>query len=526
MTDHFCAPQRCREEEKPTRGKRSRVIAGAGDTPAAVDHPLHEDPYDEIEGNGTLLPARVLDSVIKIFCMHTEPNFSLPWQRKRQASSTSSGFAIPGRRILTNAHCIEYHTQVKVKRRGSDSKYVARVLAIGHECDTALLTVDDDEFWEGIEPVAFAEAGGGLPRLQDTVTVAGYPIGGDTMSVTSGVVSRIEVTSYVHGMSELLGVQIDAAINSGNSGGPAFNRQGECVGIAFQSLKDADTENLGYIIPVPVVRHFIQDYERNGKYTGFPILGIQWQKLENPDLRKSLGVSDKQGGVLVRQVDPTSTLAPHVKNGDILLSYDGTPIGQDGSVVFRSGERISFSYLVSQRYIGETAKLEVLSGGEVKRVSAKMAIPARLVPQHISDKLPSYFILAGLVFTRVTVPYLRSEYGKDYDYDAPVKLLDQMMHAVAEKADQQVVVLSQVLAHEINVGYEDIANTQVRKVNGEKVDNLAHLVDLVDGCKDKYLRLDLEYNQVVVLEAKAARKATEEILAMHGVPTDRSTDLE
>ena len=54
------------------------------------------------------------------------------------------------------------------------------------------------------------------------------------MSVTSGVVSRIEVTSYVHGAAELLGIQIDAAINSGNSGGPAFNNQGECVGIAFQ----------------------------------------------------------------------------------------------------------------------------------------------------------------------------------------------------------------------------------------------------------------------------------------------------
>ena len=61
-----------------------------------------------------------------------------------------------------------------------------------------------------------------------------YPIGGDSQSVTSGVVSRIEVTSYVHGSSELLGMQIDAAINSGNSGGPAFNGAGECVGIAFQ----------------------------------------------------------------------------------------------------------------------------------------------------------------------------------------------------------------------------------------------------------------------------------------------------
>lgn len=66
-----------------------------------------------------------------------------------------------------------------------------------------MLTVAQDEFWDGVSPVEF----GSLPRLQDAVTVVGYPIGGDTISVTSGVVSRIEVTSYVHGATELLGVQ-------------------------------------------------------------------------------------------------------------------------------------------------------------------------------------------------------------------------------------------------------------------------------------------------------------------------------
>ena len=108
------------------------------------------------------------------------------------------------------------------------------------ECDVALLTVDADAFWAGLRPLEF----GGLPRLQDAVAVVGYPIGGDTISVTSGVVSRIEVLSYAHGSTELLGIQIDAAINSGNSGGPVFNSRGECVGIAFQSLT-GDAENIG-----------------------------------------------------------------------------------------------------------------------------------------------------------------------------------------------------------------------------------------------------------------------------------------
>ncbi|KAF8390370.1 hypothetical protein HHK36_024895 [Tetracentron sinense] len=271
--------------------------------------------------------ALSMDAVVKVFCVHTEPNFSLPWQRKRQYSSSSSGFIIGERRVLTNAHSVEHYTQVKLKKRGYDTKYLATVLAIGTECDIALLTVNDDEFWEGVLPVEF----GDLPALQDAVTVVGYPIGGDTISVTSGVVSRMEILSYVHGSTELLGLQIDAAINSGNSGGPAFNDKGNCVGIAFQSLKHEDAENIGYVIPTPVIMHFIHDYKKNGAYTGFPILGVEWQKMENPDLRLAMGMTPDQKGVRVRRIEPTAPESQFLRSSDIILGFDGVDIANDGT---------------------------------------------------------------------------------------------------------------------------------------------------------------------------------------------------
>lgn len=83
-----------------------------------------------------VVPA--MEAVVKVFCVHTEPNLSLPWQRKRQYSSSSSGFVIGGRRVLTNAHSVEHHTQVKLKKRGSETKYLATVLAIGTECDIGM----------------------------------------------------------------------------------------------------------------------------------------------------------------------------------------------------------------------------------------------------------------------------------------------------------------------------------------------------------------------------------------------------
>merc|ERR1712194_430376 len=98
-----------------------------------------------------------------------------------------------------------------------------------------------------------------VPHLEDDVLCVGFPLGGDTISVTSGVISRIEVTTYTQASHELLGIQIDAAINSGNSGGPAFNARGECVGVAFQSMGAEEAENIGYVIPTVVVMHFLND---------------------------------------------------------------------------------------------------------------------------------------------------------------------------------------------------------------------------------------------------------------------------
>lgn len=159
----------------------------------------------------------VLNCVLKIFCTHCEPNYELPWAMTPQRTSTSSAFVIHGRRILTNAHSVEHHTSIKIKKRDSDKKYTASVVAIGNECDIALLKVDDDSFWNQFEEETHDRVPyltpGPLPQLQDPVLVVGYPSPGNQISVTAGVSSRVEMQHYVHGQGELLTVQIDAAVS-------------------------------------------------------------------------------------------------------------------------------------------------------------------------------------------------------------------------------------------------------------------------------------------------------------------------
>jgi S1-C subfamily serine protease len=106
--------------------------------------------------------ASFLNAVVKVYCTHTAPDYSLPWQKQRQFTSTGSAFMIGDGKLLTNAHCVEHDTQVKVKRRGDDRKYVAKVLVRGVDCDIALLSVESEDFWKGAEPLRL----GHLPRLQ------------------------------------------------------------------------------------------------------------------------------------------------------------------------------------------------------------------------------------------------------------------------------------------------------------------------------------------------------------------------
>ncbi|KAJ6690059.1 hypothetical protein OIU85_006350 [Salix viminalis] len=484
-------------------------------TPAANNHleeasqPNLSDAYSAIE--------LALDSVVKIFTVSSSPNYFLPWQNKSQRETMGSGFVIHGKKILTNAHVVADHTFVLVRKHGSPTKYRAEVQAVGHECDLAILVVENEEFWKGMN---FLELGD-IPFLQEAVAVVGYPQGGDNISVTKGVVSRVEPTQYVHGASQLMAIQIDAAINPGNSGGPAIMGT-KVAGVAFQNLSGA--ENIGYIIPVPVIKHFINGVEESGKYVGFCSMGLSCQPTENVQLRKHFGMCPEMTGVLVSKINPLSDAHRVLKKDDIILAFDGVPIANDGTVPFRNRERITFDHLVSMKKPNETASVRLLRGGEEHEFCITLRPLQPLVPVHQFDKLPSYYIFAGLVFVPLTQPYLH-EYGEEWYNTSPRRLCERALRDQPKKAAQQLIILSQVLMDDINAGYERLAELQVKKVNGIEIDNLKHLCQLVGNCSSESLRFDLDEDRVIALNYQSAKVATSRILKRHRIPSAMSSDL-
>lgn len=277
--------------------------------------------------------------VVKFFVARARTSYKMPWQRKAPENCTGSGFLLDGKRIVTNCHVVQDNTSILVRRHGSARKYPARVLCMGWQCDLALLTVDDERFWEKHKAVPL----GDVPQLRDAVSCVGYPTGGDNLSITCGVVSRVDVNYNAHCHTALLTVQIDAAINSGNSGGPVFsmdNREPTIVGVAFSHRTSA--QNIGYIVPVPVLRHFLEDFEKNGSESlGFcSDVGFNVQYLENRALRSYHGMDDERSGVVVKNPAFLSPFYGHLLEGDVLLEIDGESIGDDGTITFRRDERI------------------------------------------------------------------------------------------------------------------------------------------------------------------------------------------
>ncbi|MBW2542369.1 MAG: trypsin-like peptidase domain-containing protein [Deltaproteobacteria bacterium] len=459
-------------------------------------------------------------SVVKVMTVSDSPDYEQPWQTLGAAPSTGSGAIIEtpqGLHVLTNAHVVEDATFIEVRREGHERSVVAEVVGYGETCDLALLCVEEQDFFEGAKPIPIGE----LPALGDSVNVLGFPIGGEQLSVTEGVVSRIELTLYVQNERNLLSLQIDAAINAGNSGGPV-TANGKLVGVAFQALEEA--ENIGYVICAPVVEHFLRDVE-SPPYNGFPDLGITVQDLESSAHRKYLGLPRTRRGILVNQVHHGGSCANVLEPGDVLLKVDGHSIATDGSVQIDGGVRIGFPYAASMRYVGEEIPLEIYRDGErsTQRVTLQRYRP--LVPGRPRSGRPSWFVYAGLLFVPLTRAWLET-WGEAWRSRAPATLVSLYDHGIRTSQRQEVVILQKVLADKSNRGYHDVESVQIAKAQGKRVRRLTDLVRILDATEGEFVVLETANALRIVLDRKLAVERAEAILRRYGVPADRSPDLQ
>jgi S1-C subfamily serine protease len=465
----------------------------------------------------------VKSAMVKIYTVYNRPNYHEPWQMHGQLSYHGSGCIIEGNRILTNAHVVSDQTFIQVRRAGKAKKFTAILERVAHECDLAILKVEDEAFFSGAVPLAI----GDLPNLRDRVAVYGFPEGGDKLSITEGVVSRVEHGKYAHSSAYLLTCQVDASINSGNSGGPVI-KDNRIVGVAFQGLAAGEYENIGYMVPAPTIKRFLNDIQ-DGRYDGTPDLGISMQKLENPDMRRMYHLAPEDTGILVNRIYPDSPAQGLLETGDVILSIDGERVGSDGTIEFRPGERTFFGYLMQNKHIGDTVDLKIQRGQSIRLVKIKLSQTIdyeRLVPHELYDTAPTYYIVGGLVFSPLSLNYLM-EYGGGVDWylAAPEQLLNYYNNGEPTEDRRQVIVLVKVLPGEINIGYHGFEDWVIDTVNGKKLSDMQDLVAAIENNRGAYHVITNTLGFQIVLDRRKTNMEGPEILQRYKIRADRSEDL-
>ena len=448
-------------------------------------------------------------SLVRITATEVAPDYRAPWNAGMLGRGVGAGFVIEGNRIMTNAHVVSNSRYLTVERDGDPNKYAAKVLFVAHDCDLALITVDSPNFYKNMLSLKF----GGIPELESTVSAYGYPIGGERMSVTTGIVSRIDFQLYTHSsIDQHLAIQISAQINPGNSGGPVMQNT-KVVGVAFQGYSGDVAQGVAYMVPTPVISRFLKDVS-DGRYDGYVDLGITYGKLQNPAQRKFLGLKDDGRGVLVETVVAAGPCAKLLRPGDVLFSIDNHPIASDGNVELE-GEHVEMPEVVERKFKHDNVKFEIWRDKQSTSGSVQLdTVPPYLMQSHRYDVRPRYIVYGGLLFQPLSLDLLEAYQPTDlrlrHFFDFYV--IDQLY---IEHPD--VIVLTNILPDPINSYLAPYRGGIVDQINGKKIRTLDELSQTFAEPADRFVIDMIGDGPPLVLDPKQVEAARERIRQRYNV---------
>lgn len=466
--------------------------------------------------------AQLESAVVKIFTTARQPDVFRPWSRAAPTEMTGSGVVIAGQRILTNAHVVNYASTVEVQAREGGDRLAARVVAIARGIDLAVLELEDPAFFASHPPPARASL---LPEVKDAVLAYGYPVGGNSLSITKGIVSRIEYVPYNYPASGLR-IQIDAAINPGNSGGPVFAGD-KMIGLAFAGANNA--QNIGYIIPNEEVELFLKDIA-DGRYDGKPVMFDDLQTLENAALRSYLKVDKSVRGMVVQR--PASTQADYpLKEWDIITHIGDIAIDNQGMVKLTDNLNVRFHYRIQQVAKDGKLPLTVVRNGQVMKINLPVVATQPRLINALNGQYPSYFVYGPMVFSRATWEF-RSFFNNNtgmlngFAFNAQPLLTRVGDEPTADREDL-VVVSAPFFPNRLVQGYDNRFGAVVLSVNQIPIRSLRHLVQVLRDLKDELvlIKFDQRAGESIVLPRQKVLDSTEGILSENGIRYQASSDL-
>jgi S1-C subfamily serine protease len=460
--------------------------------------------------------VEISKSLVRIEATSQEPNYKTPWSPGDVTSGVGAGFVVDGKRIMTNAHVVSNARFLTVSKEGDPNPYLAQVLHIAHDCDLALLSVENPDFFNGTAPLEF----GGIPQIESVVSAYGYPVGGTRLSVTRGIVSRIDFQPYSHsGMDSHLAIQIDAAINPGNSGGPVMQNS-KVVGVAFQGYSGDVAQNVGYMIPTPVIHRFLKDVE-DGRYDHYVDLALTYRNLFNPAARSALGLEDENTGVQICSVYSSGASDGIVKPGDVILKIDGHTVSSDGTIPLED-EAVPLEEVVERKFKGDKVHLDILRDGKPMTLTVPLREPWPFKLQsNLYDEKPRYFVAGGLVFQPVDQNFMEAHDPSDQRLNY---LFDFFIADGLHATRPEIVVLSNILPDPVNAYADEFRYSVVDEVNGRRIKRIEDIAAAFEEKADYYVIKFAGGGRPIVLERKAIEEARSRISGRYALTAEKNLE--
>lgn len=314
------------------------------------------------------------------------------YSEKSILRDAGTGMIISGNRILTNAHVVSNSSYLKVKHFNSSKFYKAEVQYLGFDCDLAILKVEEDEFFSGVEPLEISEVS---PALGSNLLILGYPGGDENITLENGNVSRVERVRYsFSGLDYRKAIRVNANIIPGYSGGPAIQND-RVVGITFQISQSQG--NVAYLIPPEIINHFLKDVE-DGTYHGFPFPGFSFQNGHSSSLKSYLKIPEGLNGILINTIYPDSSFSDLLQPEDFVYKIDNSYLDGDGGIMDEIGGFIGD--LIEEKFIGDHIKLFFYRNGKNYKVEGTLKRVPTLDIYRQQNKNSS-FLSGGFLFQPV-----------------------------------------------------------------------------------------------------------------------------
>ncbi len=446
-----------------------------------------------------------LDSVVEISVDAATYQQESPWNTDMQ-QRIGTGFIINvkgEKRILTAAHLVQNAVYVAVRSNRSSKSVDAEVEQVSNEVDLAVLKLKDQGFFQHRDALAL----GDLPKPAQKVTLYGYPVGGESLSITEGIVSRIEYQPYSYSGLTFQAIQVDAAVNAGNSGSPALV-DGKVVGMVFELMPG--TQNISYLVPAPRIRQLLEDLQ-DGKLDGVPELWLDYQFILNPAQKNYHRLTPQQTGILVNNLCAHTDAAMVLNKGDVITAVDGQPVTEDGFVETNGKQYSNFQNRIDLHQVDDIVSLDILSNGS--SVKRNLRLNKSSQTAKVPESKPRYFIFGGFVFLASHSAPACEAVGDD---------------ETGEPEDgKDSVSLVQVLPTSSgNIGFHDAAPMLISTVNGQTFDTFDDFYRLVKQGTEKNIVLEDSGGYQVVINRHLAETEQDDLLKEYNISKPQSDDLE